>query len=156
LRFFWIQIACACSRASIADSGDRVHIPPMSDDTPTAAELAILRVLWKRNAATVREIHAEVYAGTSVGYTSALKLLQNMLGKGLVTREDGQRQHVYAPAVPERPTLNRVVSGWIDRAFSGSSLALAMHALEARPIDASELAQLKAAIARLEADGEEQ
>jgi len=42
------------------------------------------------------------------------------------------------------------VGGWIDTAFSGSSLALAMQALDARPVDADELAQLKAMIARLE------
>jgi len=76
-----------------------------------------------------------------------------MLAKGLLTRSDDARQHVYAAAVSERPTLNRLVGGWIDTAFSGSSLALAMQALDARPVDAAELAELKAMIARLEQPG---
>ena len=117
---------------------------------PTAAELAILRVLWRDGPSTVRDVHAAVYAGTDTGYTSALKLMQNMLAKGLLTRVDEARQHVYAAAVSQCPTLNRLVGGWIDTAFSGSSLALAMQALDARPVDADELAQLKAMIARLE------
>ena len=128
-----------------AHNGAMSKTPP-----PTAAELAILRVLWRDGPSTVRDVHAAVYAATDTGYTSALKLMQNMLAKGLLTRSDDARQHVYAAAVSQRPTLNRLVGGWIDTAFSGSSLALAMQALDARPVDADELAQLKAMIARLE------
>ena len=123
----------------------------MSTQPPTAAELAILQVLWRDGPSTVRDVHEAVYGDTDTGYTSALKLMQNMLAKGLLTRTDDTRQHVYAAAVSERPTLNRLVSGWIDSAFSGSSLALAMQALDARPVAADELAQLKAMIARMEA-----
>jgi BlaI family transcriptional regulator, penicillinase repressor len=54
--------------------------------TPTAAELAILRVLWRSGPCTVHDVHAVVYGDTRIGYTSALKLMQNMLAKGLVTR----------------------------------------------------------------------
>lgn len=117
---------------------------------PTPAELAILRVLWRQGPLTVREVHDAVYGATDTGYTSALKLLQNMLVKGLVTRTETGRQHVYAAAVSERPTLNQLVRGWIDSAFAGSSLALAMQALDARPIPPDELAELKAMIERLE------
>jgi BlaI family transcriptional regulator, penicillinase repressor len=124
----------------------------MKTVAPTAAELAILRVLWQKGPSTVRDVHETVYAETRTGYTSALKLLQNMLAKGLVTRVEDSRQHVYAAAVSERPTLNQLVSGWMDTAFSGSSLALAMQALEARPVAPEELAQLKAMIDKLEGE----
>ena len=124
----------------------------MRTQPPTAAELAILQVLWRDGPSTVRDVHEAVYGETDTGYTSALKLMQNMLAKGLLTRADDARQHVYAAAVHERPTLNRLVGGWIDSAFAGSSLALAMRALDARPVAPDELAQLKAMIARLESD----
>jgi BlaI family penicillinase repressor len=124
----------------------------MKTTAPTAAELAILRVLWREGPSTVRDVHEAVYADTDIGYTSALKILQNMLAKGLVTRAEDARQHVYAAAVAERPTLNQLVSGWMDSAFAGSSLALAMQALDARPIPPEELAQLKAMIEKLEGD----
>ncbi len=98
----------------------------------------------------MRDVHEEVYAETGTGYTSSLKIMQNMLAKGLVTRAEDARQHIYAAAVSERPTLNHLVSGWMDSAFDGSSLALAMQALDARPVAADELAQLKALIKKLE------
>jgi predicted transcriptional regulator len=121
---------------------------------PTLAELAILRVLWRRGPSTVREVHQAVYGETSTGYTSALKILQNMLGKGLVTRADQSKRHVYAAAVSERPTLNELVRGWMDTAFSGSSMALAIQALDAKPVPPEELAELKAMIQRLEDEGD--
>ncbi|OZB58886.1 MAG: transcriptional regulator [Lysobacterales bacterium 14-68-21] len=122
----------------------------MKTPSPTTAELAILQVLWRRGPSTVREVHEAVYADTDTGYTSALKIMQNMLAKGLVSRSEDARQHVYAAAVSERPTLNRLVRGWMDSAFAGSSLALAMQALDARPVAPEELAQLKAMIEKLE------
>ena len=122
----------------------------MKSTAPTAAELTILRVLWRKGPSTVRDVHEEVYAETGTGYTSSLKIMQNMLSKGLVTRAEDARQHIYAAAVSERPTLNHLVSGWMDSAFDGSSLALAMQALDARPVAPDELAQLKALIKRLE------
>jgi BlaI family penicillinase repressor len=126
----------------------------MKAPMPTNAELAILRVLWREGPRTVRDVHEAIYRDTEVGYTSALKLMQNMLVKGLVTRQDQGRQHVYAAAVPEQATMNRLVRGWMDSAFSGSSVALAMQALDARPIPAEDLARLKAMIERLQRDGE--
>lgn len=122
----------------------------MKTVTPTTAELAILQVLWRKGPSTVREVHEAVYADTDIGYTSALKIMQNMLAKGLVSRSEEARQHVYSAAVSERPTLNRLVRGWMDSAFAGSSLALAMQALDARPVAPEELARLKAMIEKLE------
>ncbi|MEP6900076.1 MAG: BlaI/MecI/CopY family transcriptional regulator [Rhodanobacter sp.] len=122
----------------------------MKTPAPTAAELAILRILWREGPSTVRGVHEAVYADTEIGYTSALKIMQNMLAKGLVSRSEDARQHVYTASVSERPTLNRLVRGWMDSAFAGSSMALAMQALDARPVDSEELAQLKALIKRLE------
>lgn len=122
----------------------------MKAATPTKAELAILQVLWRKGPSTVREVHEAVYADTDIGYTSALKIMQNMLAKGLASRSEEARQHVYAAAVSERPTLNRLVRGWMDSAFDGSSLALAMQALDARPVAPEELARLKAMIEKLE------
>jgi BlaI family penicillinase repressor len=120
---------------------------------PTVAELSILRVLWANGPSTVRDVYESVYQGTNVGYTSALKLLQNMHAKGLVTRNEESKQHLYTAAVQQRRTLNGVVRQWIDGSFGGSSAELAMQALEAKPVTVGELNKLKAMIQRLEERG---
>src|SRR4051812_14981333 len=101
----------------LGPGSENPHDQAMKPSMPTNAELAILRVLWREGPQTVREAHQAIYRDTDVGYTSALKLMQNMLAKGLVTRQDEGRHHVYAAAAPEQATLNRLVSSWMDTAF---------------------------------------
>ena len=120
---------------------------------PTPAELQVLRVLWGKGASTVRDVHEALYAGTDTAYTTTLKLMQNLHAKGMVERDEAQRQHVYTALAKEDDTLKGVVRGLIDRAFEGSAAALAMHALEARPASKEELADLKELIRRLERQG---
>lgn len=123
----------------------------MPRSRPTDAELRILQVLWDRGPSTPREILDARYAGTDVGYTTALKLLQNLHAKGLVDRDETRRPHVYAAVAREDETLRGMVRRLIDRSFDGSAAALATHALGAKRASREELAELKALIGRLEA-----
>jgi predicted transcriptional regulator len=108
---------------------------------PTPAELGILTVLWRRGPSTVREVHEDLESG--VGYTTVLKLMQIMTGKGLVTREESGRTHVYAAAMTEETTQRRMVSDLVDRAFGGSALRLVVQALSSKPSTPEELAEVK-------------
>jgi BlaI family transcriptional regulator, penicillinase repressor len=128
---------------------------PAPNPAPTPAELQVLRILWSRGPSNVRDVHEALYAGTDTAYTTTLKLMQNLHAKGLVERDEAQRQHVYAAVAREDDTLQDVVRGLIDRAFDGSAAALAMHALEARSATRAELAELKELIQRLERQGRE-
>jgi predicted transcriptional regulator len=78
---------------------------------PTPAELEILRVLWERGPSTVREVQEVLTRDRPTGYTTALKLLQIMAEKKLVSRDEAARAHVYSARVPERsagPRLRRL------------------------------------------------
>jgi BlaI family penicillinase repressor len=126
--------------------------PPL----PTHAELQVLRVLWNRGPCTVREVHEALHGSDGPGYTTALKLLQNMRTKGLVSRDEETRQHIYRAVAREKSTLESVVRTLIDRSFEGSAGALALHALGAKRVAPGELARLKELIARIEAEEEDQ
>lgn len=119
---------------------------------PTDAELQLLRVLWSRGPATVRQVHELLYPGGDTGYTTTLKLLQNLHGKGLVARDDSSRQHIYRATEAEATTVQGVVRQLIDRSFEGSAASLAMHALGAKRATPEELTRLKALIGQLEAE----
>jgi len=123
----------------------------MSVPTPTEAELNILKILWGDGPATVREVHDQLYRNTDIGYTTTLKLLQNMFAKGLVRRNEKQRQHVYTAAVSRERTLGGIVRRWVDSTFAGSPAALAMCALEGTRVSKDELNSLRELVARLEA-----
>lgn len=117
---------------------------------PTEAELAILNVLWELGAATVREVHQALY-GDESGYTTALKMLQVMHGKGLVVRDEEQRAHVYRAAVSKSATQKRVMSDLVQRLFDGSPAQLVMRALGGEQAPSTEeLAKIRELLDRLE------
>ena len=118
---------------------------------PTDAELAILRVLWARGPSTVRQV-AEIM-GRETGYTTVLKLLQIMTEKGLVSRDERLRAHVYSAAVEEGRTQRRLVRDLLDRAFGGSATKLVMHALSARRASRDELEGIRRLLDQLEREG---
>ena len=112
---------------------------------PTDAELAILRVLWQRGPGSVREVLDAVNAARPepLAYTTILRFLQIMNGKGLVSREDRDRTHVFAPAIPEERTKKQMVADLLERAFGGSVHELVVQALGARKVSAAEVREIR-------------
>lgn len=111
---------------------------------PTDAELAILGVLWHRGPSTVRDVADDM--GRQESYTTILKLLQIMTEKGLVTRDQSERSHVYTASVSQAQTQKQLVSDLVARAFDGSAAALVLHALSSGKASAEELAEIRALI----------
>ncbi|HSA56183.1 MAG TPA: BlaI/MecI/CopY family transcriptional regulator [Gemmatimonadaceae bacterium] len=116
---------------------------------PTNAELLLLRILWRRGPQTVREVHRAVRRERDIGYTTVLKTLQVMAEKGLVTRDESARSHVYAAALGEATVKRRAVKDLLVRVFDGSAEGLVMQALSSRRASAEELARLRALIDEL-------
>jgi BlaI family transcriptional regulator, penicillinase repressor len=110
---------------------------------PTESELEILQVLWQKKTATVREVHDELSKTRDIGYTTALKLLQIMFEKGLVTRDDSSKTHIYIPAVTREKTQKQLVGKMINTLFSGSSTELVMQALGNQQTSKEELDEIQ-------------
>ncbi|QAT83223.1 CopY family transcriptional regulator [Corallococcus coralloides] len=119
---------------------------------PTDAELAILRVLWDGGARTVREVHETLQDGS--GYTTVLKTMQIMTEKGLVTRDESQRAHVYSARLPRESTQQQLVTDLMDRVFGGSPGRLALQALSTKKTSPEELAELRQLLDSLEKESE--
>jgi predicted transcriptional regulator len=73
--------------------------------------------------------------------------MQIMAEKGLVTRDESARTHVYASSVSEQQTQGQLVADLVDRAFGGSAAALVMRALSTRKPSAEELREIQRLIA---------
>jgi BlaI family transcriptional regulator, penicillinase repressor len=111
---------------------------------PTDAELEILRALWHRGASTVREIHDQLGASKTVGYTTVLKQMQVMHRKGLVKRSERFRSHVYEAARTRPATERQIVTSLLTTVFDGSARGLLQSALAGRKVDADELREIRA------------
>ncbi len=116
---------------------------------PTAAEVDILAVLWRLGPATVREVHQAL--AKDCGYNTTLKQMQLMMEKGLLTRTERFRSHVYESGVPENQMQQRIAGDLLRRVFGGSAKELIMGALGAQPASAEELADIRRMIDSLDA-----
>ncbi len=123
----------------------------MAVPKPTAAETEILTVLWERGPSTVRAVHDVLDERRATGYTTVLKLLQIMAGKGLVLRDERERTHIYRAAQPREAVQGELVGDLIDRAFDGSAAELVVRALSTQRPSKDELDRIRAMLDELEA-----
>jgi predicted transcriptional regulator len=123
---------------------------------PTDSELEILHILWQQGPCTVRTVNdllnedRKTGPKDATGYTTTLKLLQIMLEKGLVTREEEGRTHVYSSAVQQEEAQSQLLQQFVNNTFRGSTAQLVMQALGNQQASADELDEIKALIAQLE------
>jgi BlaI family penicillinase repressor len=117
---------------------------------PTAAELEILNILWKYKSATVKFVHEKINHKKNVGYTTTLKIMQNMAAKNIVRRELKGKSHVYIPVLKQEETQNLLLNGFLETAFSGSASKLVMQVLGNHKTSKEELKQIKELINKLD------
>ena len=115
---------------------------------PTEAELELLRILWEKEPATVREIYDALNQERPSGYTTVLKMLQIMTAKGLVVRDEANRAHVYRAAIGQDAMQSKILRDLSVRLFSGSAAQLALHALAMEPASDIELEEIRTLLAR--------
>jgi predicted transcriptional regulator len=117
---------------------------------PTEAEFSILCVLWESGPTSVRQVQRTLDARRRTGYTTVLKLMQIMTGKGLVTRDESVRPQIYRPRYSQEQTQRQLVADLLDRAFAGSVRSLVMQALATRKSTPEELAGINRLLERME------
>ena len=122
---------------------------PDSPPLPTDAEIAILAVLWRQGASTVREVHEAL--GKDSGYTTTLKLMQLMFEKGLVVRNERYRSHLYEARAPKEQTQRQIAGDLMKRAFDGSAKSLVLGALAAQPASRKDLDEIRGLLDELQA-----
>ena len=124
-----------------------VRKSPETPIEPTKAELEILQVLWKHGPSTVRFVNEKLNEEKrEVNYTSTLKLMQIMLDKGLLTRDDSEMKHVYASAEEESKTKNFLLEKFVENLYDGSASNLMMQLLGNKKTSKKELDAIKALI----------
>ena len=111
---------------------------------PTDVELSLLRVLWDLGPATVKQVHHALNLEREITYTGVLRMLQVMFEKGLVTRDERERSHIYHPTHAKAAMQKGLVADLMDRAFKGSAKDLVMAALKSGSMNPKERAEIRA------------
>lgn len=111
---------------------------------PTPAELELLHTLWQLGPSSVKQVHeARQQERPDLAYAAVLRLMQIMHGKGLLTRDERQRSHVYAAAQPQDSLQTRLLDDLIHKAFSGSGKDLVMAALRSGSVSDAEREEIQ-------------
>lgn len=117
---------------------------------PTESELEILALLWEMKEASVRHIHERLAVTKDTGYTTTLKIMQIMYAKGMVTRDEQNRSHIYRPSTNQKDTQNSLLKNLVKTAFGGSAQNLVMQALGQENPSKEDLDEIRAFLDQLE------
>ena len=93
---------------------------------PTEVELQILSVLWEHGPCSVRQVHETLAEERDTGYSTTLKMMQVMLEKGLLVRDESVRPQLYEAAKSREQTQLEMLDDLSQRAFHGSAMRLVM------------------------------
>ena len=118
--------------------------------SPTDAELELLKILWEHGPCTVSQVHVLLNENPPRGYTTILKLLQIMTKKGLVKRDKKYRAHVYQAVASDTQIHRNLMQRLLARVFDNSTSKLVAQALEARPVSPKELAEIRHMLDKIE------
>jgi len=119
---------------------------------PTETELTILKILWAKGSCTVREVNDQLNQKKITGYTTTLKLMQIMHAKGLLTRDESNRQHVYKATVAENNIKQRFLHKLMKNLYQGSASAMVMQIIGNTETTKTELKEIKEYIRKMEED----
>lgn len=116
----------------------------MTRKTPslTPLELEIMKVVWLKGTATVRDVHAALEDRRPMAYTTVMTMMGVLAGKGHLKRERVDRAYVYRPTRPAAAAMKSMVADFVDRVFDGAVQPLLMQLVKDRRLTKKELEDL--------------
>ena len=108
----------------------------------TEQELEIMKVVWSKGTATVRDVYEELLNHRRIAYTTVMTMMGILEQKGHLKKSADERAYVYSPTQPQREVLRTMVHDFVTRVFNGSAKPLLVHLLEDKNISAEELDEI--------------
>ena len=110
---------------------------------PTEVELQILAVLWELGQCSVRQVHQALSDERDTGYSTTLKMMQVMLEKGLLLRDETVRPQLYRAAKTKHETQELMLDELARKAFHGSAMRLVMRMVSSGRLSTEELEEIQ-------------
>ena len=108
----------------------------------TEQELEIMKIVWKREMATVREVYEDLLERRKIAYTTVMTMMKILEQKKFLKRSQEDRAYVYRPTKPKNQVIKGMVREFVDRVFNGSAEPLLVHLLEDRRLSDKELDEI--------------
>jgi len=102
--------------------------------TLTPQELEIMKLVWARDSATVRDVYEALLQRRKIAYTSVMTTMKILESKGYLKKSRQDRAFVYHPAHPKDKVIAKMIREFVDRVFNGSAEPLLVHLVKDRHI----------------------
>ena len=112
----------------------------------TEQELEIMKIIWRRGNATVRDVYEELLTRRKIAYTTVMTMMGILEQKGHLKKSADERAYVYTPTQPQREVVGNMVQDFVKRVFNGSAKPLLVHLVEDQTISAEELDEISKAL----------
>jgi len=110
---------------------------------PTELELEILKILWRANPLTGRQVRDALAEFRELAYTSVMTIMGIMEDKGYLRRKKQRSSYVYSARIKQETTTRRMLLDLVERAYDGSVTSAVVNLLETSDIQPEELEQLR-------------
>ena len=108
----------------------------------TDQELEIMKVVWRLQPVTVRDVYEELLKVRRIAYTSVMTVMKIMADKKILKRRLDQRTYVYAATKPQSRVMREVVADFLNRVFNGSAEPLLLYLVRNRFVTEKELDEI--------------
>jgi BlaI family transcriptional regulator, penicillinase repressor len=106
--------------------------------TLTPQELAIMKLVWRFERATVRDVYEALRERRPIAYTTVMTMMRILEEKGYLTRTMEDRAHVYTPTRPRQQVLGAMLREFVDRVFDGAPERLLLHLAKDQALSAKQ------------------
>ena len=115
-----------------------------------ARELAIMKVVWRLEEASVREVYETLRKRRPVAYTTVMTMMSTLEAKGFLKKRADGRAFRYRPAHHQGRVITSLVREFVDRVFDGASRSLLAHLITEERLTKEEREEFKRLIDRVE------
>jgi predicted transcriptional regulator len=112
------------------------------NNTLTPQELEIMKLVWQRGAATVRDVYEALLERRKIAYTSVMTMMKILETKGYLKKRRQDRAFLYRPAHPKNQVIGGMIREFIDRVFNGSAEPLLVHLVKSRHLREKDLQKI--------------
>ena len=114
----------------------------------TAAELRILKILWRDGPQTVRQVKTALTAqgGDPPAYTTVMTMMKQLAEKRALTVDRDRQTYVYAPAVRRDQVLKQRLSQLLHTVFDGKAEDMVLQLAEEADLSAEDFRRIQAKI----------
>lgn len=113
-------------------------------------EWQILKIIWKRKTATVREVWQEGYPNKEKAYTTIQTYMDRLVQKKVLKKEKIGLVNFYKPSLSETKAIKQATESFVSRAFNGSFGLLAQYLVDSRNLSKEDIDQIKELIKKRE------